>query len=261
MTLILLSKKGCLLQTGMCEVIVIASGKGGTGKTTVCTALAAALARAKNRVLIIDCDSGMRGVDLMLGISDRLVYDIADVISGACEYTDALYKADGDFELYSIAAPLYADDEVSPSLIKKFTQQVREEFDYILIDSPAGTGSGFYAAASAADRALVVVNAEPTSIRGCKNIGYRLRELKIFDCRLVINRFDKDRFFEMGLYRDLDEVIDNAGMRLIGLIPEDVRVIALSQRGALTNNWSQTSVIFDTIVKRLEGVDVPIVVR
>ena len=245
----------------MCEVIVIASGKGGTGKTTVCTSLAVALARAKNRVLIIDCDSGMRGVDLMLGISDRLVYDLADVISGACEYTEALYKADGDFELYSIAAPLYADDEVSPSLIKKFTQDIREEFDYILIDSPAGTGSGFYAAANAADRALVVVNPEPISIRGCKNIGYRLQELNISDSRLIINRFDKDRFYQMGLYRDLDEVIDEAGMRLIGLVPEDVRVIALSQRGALANNWSETSVVFDTIVKRLEGVDVPIIVR
>ncbi|WP_407382491.1 AAA family ATPase [Ruminococcus sp.] len=245
----------------MCEVIVIASGKGGTGKTTVCTGLAVALAKAKNKVLIIDCDSGMRGVDLMLGISDRLVYDISDVISGACEYADALYRVEGDFELYSIAAPLYADDEVSPSLIRRFVDQVREEYDYILIDSPAGTGSGFYAAANAADRALVVINAEPISIRGCKNISYRLRELKMTDCRLIINRFDKKRFFDMGLYRDLDEVIDEAGMRLIGLIPEDVRVIALSQRGALAHNWSQTAVIFDTIVKRLEGVDVPIVVK
>ena len=245
----------------MCEVIVIASGKGGTGKTTVCAGLAVALAKTKNKVLIIDCDSGMRGVDLMLGISDRLVYDISDVISGACEASDAMYRVDGELELYSIAAPLYADDEVSPSLIKQLVDKVREDFDYILIDSPAGTGSGFYAAANAADRALAVINTEPISIRGCRNIGIRLRELNIADCRLIINRFDKKRFFDMGLYRDLDEVIDEAGMRLIGLIPEDVRVIALSQRGALANNWSQTSVIFDTIVKRLQGIDVPIVVR
>lgn len=253
-------RKVFLLSRLMCEVIVIASGKGGTGKTTVCAGLAAALAKTNKRVLIIDCDSGMRGVDLMLGISDRLVYDISDVISGACEYADALYRVDGGMELYSIAAPLYADDEVSPSLIKRFVDRVRGEYDYILIDSPAGTGSGFYAAASAADRALVVVNTEPISIRGCKNIGLRLRELKLTDCRLIINRFDRNRFYEMGLYRDLDEVIDEAGMRLIGLIPEDVRVTALSQRGALINRWSQSSVIFDTVVKRLEGVDVPIVV-
>lgn len=245
----------------MSEVIVIASGKGGTGKTTVCAGLAVALAKAKKRVLVIDCDSGMRGVDLMLGVTDRLVYDISDVISGACESSDAMYRVEGDLELYCIAAPLHADDEVSPSLIKRFVNQVKNDFDTILIDSPAGTGSGFYAAANAADRALVVINTEPISIRGCKNIGDRLRELNITDSRLIINRFDKERFYQAGLYEDLDEVIDEAGMRLIGLIPEEVRIIALSQRGALANNWSQASVVFDTIVKRLEGVDVPIIVK
>ena len=245
----------------MCEVIVIASGKGGTGKTTVSTSLAVALAKANKKVLIIDCDSGMRGVDLMLGISDKLVYDLSDVISGACEYRDAMYRMDGDLELYSIAAPLHAEDEVSPSLIKNFVEKVRDSFDYILIDSPAGTGSGFRAAAAAADRALVVVNAEPISIRGCKSILEQLRELGVNDSRLIINRFDKERFLQMKLYRDLDEVIDEAGMRLIGLIPEEVRIMTLSQRGALANNWSQASVIFETIVKRLEGVDVPIVVK
>lgn len=245
----------------MCEVIVVASGKGGTGKTTVCAGLSVALAKDNKKVLIMDCDSGMRGVDMALGISDRLVYDISDVVSGECEYGEALYRVDGAPELYCVAAPLNADDEVSPSLIKRFVDKVREEFDYILIDSPAGTGSGFVAAANAADRALAVVNAEPISIRGCKNIGRKLHELGVDNCRLVINRFDKDRFFQMGLYRDLDEVIDEAGMRLIGLIPEDVRVIALSQRGALASNWSQTAVIFDTIARRLQGVDVPIIIK
>ena len=245
----------------MSEVIVVASGKGGTGKTTVCAGLAAALAKNKKRVLIIDCDSGMRGVDMVLGISDRLVYDFADVVSGACEPKEALYQIDGDFELYTIAAPLYADDDVSPSLVKNFVDKVRDDFDYILIDSPAGTGSGFVAAAASADRALLVINPEPISIRGCKNIGYRLEELGISDRRLIINRFDRERFFKMGLYKDLDEVIDEAGVRLIGVIPEDIRVIALAQRGALTNNWSQTGIIFETIVKRLEGVDVPIIIK
>ena len=245
----------------MSEVIVIASGKGGTGKTTVCAGLAAALAKDKQRVLIMDCDSGMRGVDMMLGISDILVYDISDVISGECEPNEAMYRVSETYELYCIAAPLYAEDEVSPSLINEFVDKVRDDFDYILIDSPAGTGSGIVSAANAADRALVVINTEPISIRGCKNISNRLRVLGITDARLIINRFDKDRFYRMGLYQDLDEVIDEAGIRLIGLIPEEVRVIALSQRGALMNNWSQTGVIFDTIVRRLKGDDVPIIVK
>ncbi len=245
----------------MCEVIVVASGKGGTGKTTVCAGLAVALAKNNKKVLIMDCDSGMRGVDMVLGISDKLVYDISDIVSGGCEYDDAVYRASPELQLYCVAAPLYADDEVSPSLIKEFIKKSRKDYDYILIDSPAGTGSGFVSAASSADRALAVINPEPISIRGCKNIKTRLDELGIDDQRLIINRFDRERFYKMGLYEDLDAVIDEAGMRLIGLIPEDVRVIALTQRGALTGNWSKTGIIFETIARRLEGSDVPIIVK
>ena len=245
----------------MSQVIVVASGKGGTGKTTVCAGLAVALAKENNKVLIMDCDSGMRGMDMVLGISDKLVYDISDVISGECQFADAAYRVDSDLELYCVAAPLHADDEVSPALIGEFVKKARASYDYILIDSPAGTGSGFVAAASSADRALVVVNTEPISLRGCKNISRLLDKLGVTDQRLVINRFDRERFDRLGLYRDLDEVIDEAGMRLIALIPEDVRVIALSQRGALTGNWSRTGVIFDTMVKRIGGVDVPIIVK
>ena len=245
----------------MSQVIVVASGKGGTGKTTVCAGLAVALAKDNKKVLIMDCDSGMRGIDMVLGISDKLVYDIADVVSGGCEMKDALYRVGDGPELYCIAAPMSADDEVSPSLIGEFIAKARADYDYILIDSPAGTGSGFVAAASFADRALVVINTEPISLRGCKNIRRRLDELGITDRRVVINRFDRERFFRMGLYKDLDEVIDEAGMRLIALIPEDVRMVALSQRGALTDNWSRTGIIFDTMAKRLYGTDVPIIVK
>lgn len=245
----------------MSQVIVVASGKGGTGKTTVCAGLAVALAKDKKKVLIIDCDSGMRGVDMVLGISDNLVYDISDVVSGECEEAEAVYRVSADLELYCVAAPLYADDEVSPALIGEFVKKAREEYDFILIDSPAGTGSGFVAAASSADTALVVINTEPISVRGAKNISRLLDKLGVAERRLVINRFDRERFFHMDLYKDLDEVIDEAGMRLIGLIPEDVRIVALSQRGALTDNWSRTGIIFNTMAKRLYGVDVPIIVK
>ncbi|MBQ6152207.1 MAG: AAA family ATPase [Ruminococcus sp.] len=245
----------------MGKVIVVASGKGGTGKSTVCAGVAAAFAKKNKRVLLIDCDSGMRGVDMMFGISDRLVYDISDIISGGCENRDAFYRASVEYELYCVAAPLYADDEVSPSLLKKFIESVKDDFDYVLIDSPAGTGSGFAAAACAADLALVVINADSISIRGCQNIRKKLETINVKDARLVINRFEKERFYKMGLYEDLDAVIDEAGLRLIGLIPEDVRVTALCQRGELLNNWSQSSLIFSAIVERIEGVDVPVIAK
>lgn len=244
----------------MSQVIVVASGKGGTGKTTVSTSLALALAKKNNKVLVIDCDSGMRGTDMMLGITDKLVYDMSDVICGNCSLSDAIYECNGASSLYAIAAPILAEDEISPRLMNQFVTEHRDEYDYIIIDAPAGVGTGFEAAAIAADRALVVVNTEPISVRGGINIRQKLMEMGISDIRLVINRFDKERFLKMDIYKDLDEIIDTTGIRLIALIPEDVRISSLAQRGALATNWSKCAVVFDSLVARLEGLNVPITI-
>lgn len=245
----------------MSEVIVVASGKGGTGKTTVSTSLALALVRKQNKVLLIDCDSGMRGTDLMLGITDRLVYDMSDVISGACNLNDALYECTNAHGLYTLAAPISAEDEISAQVMKQFIAEHKDEYDYIIIDAPAGVGSGFESAAIAADRALIVVNCEPISVRGGINIRTKLTQMGITDIRLIINRFDLNRFIKTALYEDLDEIIDTVGVRLIALIPEDVRITALSQRGALACNWSSTTVVFDSLVQRLYGFDVPLSIK
>lgn len=244
----------------MSQVIVVASGKGGTGKTTVSTSLALALAKKNNKVLVIDCDSGMRGTDMMLGITDKLVYDMSDVICGNCSLFDAIYECNGASSLYAIAAPILAEDEISPRLMNQFVTEHRDEYDYIIIDAPAGVGTGFEAAAIAADRALVVVNTEPISVRGGVNIRQKLMEMGISDIRLVINRFDKERFLKMDIYKDLDEIIDTTGIRLIALIPEDVRISSLAQRGALATNWSKCAVVFDSLVARLEGLNLPITI-
>lgn len=245
----------------MSQVIVVASGKGGTGKTTVSTYLALALCRKNYKVLIIDCDSGMRGTDMMLGITGRLVHDLSDVISGSCTLEDAIYECEGAKGLFSIAAPISAEDEVSPQVMKQFILDHKNDYDYVIVDAPAGVGSGFESAAIAADRALVVVNTEPISIRGGMNILNKLTEYGIKDVRLVINRFDAERFVKTGLYSDLDEVIDASGIQLIAVIPEDARIAALSQRGILASNWASAGVVFDTLVERLRGNDVPIVIK
>lgn len=243
----------------MGRVLVVASGKGGTGKTTVCTTLAATLSKSK-KVLVIDTDSGMRGVDLVLGVSDYLVYDISDVISGACTAEQATMKVPYYDNLYVIEAPLKADDEISPTILKKFVDKIRDQYDYILIDSPAGTGSGFESAAMAADEAIIVVNPERSSVRGGQNIRERLTEFGIENSRLIINRFDKKRFNAINVYDDLDQIIDEVGVRLLAVIPEDVLIVSLVQ-GGYSKKILRLQMIFDNIVERLEGIDTQLVIK
>lgn len=244
----------------MSQVIVIASGKGGTGKTTVCASLAVSLANKNKKVLVVDCDSGMRGVDLMLGIDNRLVYDMSDIVCGNCDVNSAVYQV-RDLPLYVIAAPISAEDEIAKKVFKQFVDKLKGDYDYVLIDSPAGTGTGFDIASYACDRAIIVVNAEPISVRGGQTIRRKLLDSGIEDIRLLINRFDKERFYMMGLYSDLDEVIDAVGCRLIGVVPEDDRINALSQRGYIGLHWSPCEVVFDSIVCRVEGYDAPLLIE
>lgn len=242
----------------MSKVIVLASGKGGTGKSTVSVGLAVALVKLNKKVLLVDCDSGMRGVDLMLGVDKELVYDISDAVGGGCDKSAAIYVTQNIFGLYMMPAALSADDEVSPSVLRQLINDIKDDYDYILIDSPAGTGSGFEAAAAAADSALIVINPEPTSVRGCLNIRQKLSRMGIHDARLVINRFCPDRFRELGIYSDLDNLIDTAATQLIAIIPEDVRIAAIAQRGESGQKTVPSMGAFNNLAARLEGENPPL---
>ncbi len=242
----------------MSKVIVLASGKGGTGKTTITVGLAVQLVKLNKRVLLVDCDSGMRGLDLMLGVENDLVYDVSDAVEGGCDTEAAIYAAQNMYGLYLMPAPLSAEDEVSPSVMKELIESVKDNYDYVLIDSPAGTGSGFDAAAAAADMALIVVNPEPTSVRGGVNIRHKLLKLNKEDARLIINRFALKRFKALGLYKDLDGVIDACQTQLIAVVPEDMKIAAIAQRGEAGKAKSPATVAFANLAKRLEGENVPI---
>lgn len=242
----------------MGKVTVITSGKGGTGKSTVTAGLGTALVRRGNRVLLIDCDAGMRGIDLMLGVSGELVFDIADIINGNCPPASAIYPCKTVPELYILPAPQNVRDEISPSVMKQLTEVLKGYYDHILIDCPAGIGIGFETAAAPADRAVLVTNAEPLSVRGCDKVRRKLQYCSIEDISLVINKFNERKFRKMNVYADLDSVIDEAGARLLGVIPEDSAAANASQKGLPIEGRIKAAGAFDRIAARLDGENCPL---
>ena len=219
----------------MNNVIVVASGKGGTGKSTVCICLSVALVKQGKKVLLIDCDCGMRGLDIMLDIEQEILFDASDAVCGNCSFGEAVYKSKHNENLYLMAAPFDAENELSPSVFTQLVDAVKDNFDYVIIDSPAGIGSGFVTAAAPADRALVVANAEPTSVRGA--------------CAL---------FKKLGFYPDLDAVIDAAQTQLIAVVPFDLNISVVMQRGAAGIDFGYHFSAFDRLSSRLQGSLVPL---
>lgn len=242
----------------MNNIIVVASGKGGTGKSTVCICLSVALVKQGKKVLLIDCDCGMRGLDIMLDMEQDILFDASDAVCGNCSFEEAIYKSKNNENLYLMAAPFDTENELSPSVFKQLVGTVKNDFDFVIIDSPAGIGSGFITAAAPADKALIVANAEPTSVRGGVKVRKKLDALGINDIRLVINRFDRKMFNQLGFYNDLDDVIDAAQTQLIALVPFDIRISVIMQRGVAGLNWSAAASVFDCLALRLEGQRVPL---
>ncbi len=242
----------------MDNVIVVASGKGGTGKSTVCICLSVALVKQGKKVLLIDCDCGMRGLDIMLDIEQDILFDASDAVCGNCSFGEAIYKSRHNKNLFLMAAPFDAENELSPSVFKQLVDSVKNNFDYVIIDSPAGISSGFVTAAAPADRALIVTNAEPTGVRGGLKVRKKLEALGVKNLRLVINRFDKKMFKKLGFYKDLDAVIDAAQTQLIALVPFSVDISVIMQRGAAGLEKSPALEVFDRLANRLEGKRVPL---
>ena len=245
----------------MNDVIVVASGKGGTGKSTVCICLSVALIKQGKKVLLIDCDCGMRGLDIMLDMEQDLLFDASDAVCGNCTFQEAIYQSRNNQNLYLMAAPFDTENELSPSVFKQLVRSVKGSFDFVIIDSPAGIGSGFVTAAAPADSALIVTNAEPTSVRGGVKVRQKLEAMGIENIRLVINRFDRKVFRKLGFYRDLDEVIDATQTRLIALVPFDIRISVIMQRGAAGIDPDAANPVFDCLALRLEGERIPLLFK
>lgn len=242
----------------MGELIAVLSGKGGTGKTSVCAGVSTALAQMGYRVLAVDCDMGLQNLDISLGLSDSGAISFVDVCEGGYRLDQA--ATHHRFQTLSfLTAPLNRTAEsVDPEGFRDMIRTARKEFDYIFLDAPAGIDAGFELAAKYADRCLIVTGADPAAIRDAARAAQRLELMGKTDVRLVVNRVSRKLFATMSV--TVDDVMDHAGLPLIGVVPEDQNVTLAAAFGtpliAYTNRGAAKAC--EAIAKRLEGRHIPL---
>ena len=246
----------------MGEVIVITSGKGGVGKTTTTANLGSALAMRGKKVVLLDTDIGLRNLDVVMGLENRIVYDIVDVIEGKCKLRQALIKDKRFTDLFLLPAAQTRDkDAINEDEMIRLTQRLKEEFDYIIVDCPAGIEQGFKNAISGADRAIVVTNAEISSIRDADRIIGLLEASNIRNPELIINRIRPD-MVKRGEMMDVEDILDLLSIDLIGVVPEDENIITQTNKGepAVANKKSASGKAYIEIARRILGENVEITI-
>ena len=216
----------------MGEVIVITSGKGGVGKTTTTANIGVGLAQMGKKVIVIDTDLGLRNLDVVLGLENRIVYNLVDVITGSCRLKQALIKDKRYPELYLLPSAQTKDKSaVTPEQMKKLTAELKELFDYVILDCPAGIEQGFQNAIAGADRAVVVTTPEVSAIRDADRIIGLLEQGGIAQSELIINRLRMD-MVKRGEMMSVEDVTEILGIRLIGVIPDDEQVVIGTNQGS-----------------------------
>lgn len=243
----------------MSETICIASGKGGTGKTSLSAGLSCCLAGLGRSVLVVDMDIGLRNLDLVLGITEHALFDFTDVLLARSTLKDAVIEHPDIPGLFFLAAPLgIPEEEIAEDAMKRLCDEAKTMFDYCILDCPAGIGDGFRQAAGAADRAIVVCTPDQTSLRDAQMTRFALMEQGVEDIRLVINRI---RFGVHAMA--LDEVIDRTGIQLLGAVPEDRAVMDCANRGELLvrHMRAPAAKAYRNIAQRLLGLGVPLLRR
>jgi septum site-determining protein MinD len=241
------------------QVVTISSGKGGVGKTTAVANLAVALAAEGQKVVCIDGDIGLRNLDVVMGLENRIVYDVVDVIEGRCRLRQAMIRDKHYPELYLIPAAQTRDkNAVSPSDMVRVCDELRAEHDFVLIDSPAGIERGFRNAIAAADKVLVVTNPEVSAVRDADRVVGLLEAEEKYSPALIINRLNPVMVRNHDML-SADDVLDLLGIRLLGIVPEDEGVLVGSNRGApvAADPKSRAGAAFRNIARRLLGQEVP----
>ena len=242
----------------MGEVIVITSGKGGVGKTTTTANIGAGLAKLNKKVVVVDTDLGLRNLDVVMGLENRIVYNIVDVIEGNCRMKQALIKDKRYETLYLLPSAQTKDKSaVSPEQMRKLTAQLTEEYDYVLLDCPAGIEQGFQNAIAGADRALVVTTPEVSAIRDADRIIGLLEANGFKSIDLIINRLRVD-MIKRGDMMSSTDVADILSVPLIGLVPDDENVVVATNQGeTLIGETSPAGYAYQNICERIIGKEVP----
>ena len=208
----------------MGKVIVVASGKGGTGKTTVVANLGATLAMDGNKTVVIDMDMGLRNLDLYLGLESNVVYDVSDVMNGVCRIKQALIKDKSFPGLYLMAAsPKRADGEITPLHMKVLCEKLRGQFDYIIVDGPAGIDDGLAVASAGADMAVVVVSPDYAAARDGEMVRLVLKEMGIEKVGFVVNKLNME-MIRKGFAPDVSEIVRGFQRELLGVIQYDENI-------------------------------------
>ena len=241
------------------QVITVTSGKGGVGKTTAVANLAVALASNGAKVVCVDGDIGLRNLDVILGLENRIVYDIVDVIEGRCRLKQAMIRDKKISELYLIPAAQTRDkNAVSASDMNRLAKDLRSECDFVLVDSPAGIERGFKNAIAPADRVLIVTNPEVSAVRDADRVIGILEAEGKGPGALILNRLNPALVKKQDML-SADDVIDLLAVELIGIVPEDEGVIVGSNRGVPVSAdlKSKAGQAFRNIARRLQGEQVP----
>ncbi|MCS6812529.1 MAG: septum site-determining protein MinD [Cyanobacteria bacterium] len=240
----------------MSRVIVVTSGKGGVGKTTCTANLGMALAQRGRRVVVVDADFGLRNLDLLLGLENRIVYTAVEVLAGQCRLEQALVKDKRQNGLVLLpAAQNRTKDAVTPAQMKRLINALTQAFDYVLIDSPAGIEMGFQNAIAAAQEALVVTTPEISAVRDADRVVGLLEANGIRRVHLIVNRL-RPAMVKANDMMSVEDVQEILAIPLIGIIPDDEQVIVSTNRGeplVLAEHPSLAGLAFSNIVRRLEG--------
>ncbi|MUT64529.1 septum site-determining protein MinD [Paenibacillus sp. NEAU-GSW1] len=243
----------------MGEAIVVTSGKGGVGKTTTSANLGTALALLGKKVCMVDTDIGLRNLDVVMGLENRIIYDLVDVAEGRCRLNQALIKDKRFDELYMLPAAQTKDkNDVNPDQVRDMVLELKKDFDYVIIDCPAGIEQGFRNAIAGADRAIVVTTPENAAVRDADRVIGLLDKEKIA-AKIVINRI-RQNMVKSGEMLDIDEICQVLAVDLIGIVPDDEKVIKAANNGEPTvmDPSSRAAIAYRNIARRILGDMVPL---